>query len=180
MEFGQQRGIVVHNTHNSLVEHNTLYNVRGAGIYIEDGNELYNYIKYNAVLCPWRFSDADMNGCTVPGTDNPIADTADNQAALYSTSHTNHFVGNRGANSRNGLFYDSQNAEGRGFARLNVCARFVPLGRVEGNTLHGNSRFGTYFVSDNWPRKTGSSIATNGWTNGGVLNTWWTNCAACF
>ncbi len=37
----------MHGTHSSTVENNVLYNVRGAGIYIEDGNEMYNDIKYN-------------------------------------------------------------------------------------------------------------------------------------
>ena len=42
IEGSQQRGIIVHGTHSSIVEENILYNVRGAGIYIEDGNEMYN------------------------------------------------------------------------------------------------------------------------------------------
>ena len=34
IEFGQQRGIAVHETHRSTVEDNVLSDVRGAGIYI--------------------------------------------------------------------------------------------------------------------------------------------------
>jgi len=37
IENSHQRGIIVHSTHSSVVEGNVLYNVRGAGIYIEDG-----------------------------------------------------------------------------------------------------------------------------------------------
>lgn len=82
----------MHSTHSSLVEQNVLYNVRGAGIYIEDGNELYNDIKYNVVICPFIFGDRQLHGCTLPGTSNRIADTSDNQRyrehcfALYFSS----------------------------------------------------------------------------------------------
>ena len=44
-------GIIVHGTHSSTVEDNVLYNVRGAGIYIEDGNEMYNDIKVSVPVC---------------------------------------------------------------------------------------------------------------------------------
>ena len=45
IEGSQQRGIIVHGTHSTVVEDNVLYNVRGAGIYIEDGNEMHNDLK---------------------------------------------------------------------------------------------------------------------------------------
>ena len=38
VEFGQQRGITVHGTHRATVSENVLTDVRGAGIYIEDGS----------------------------------------------------------------------------------------------------------------------------------------------
>ena len=37
VENSHQRGIIVHATHSSVVEGNVLYNIRGSGIYIEDG-----------------------------------------------------------------------------------------------------------------------------------------------
>jgi hypothetical protein len=45
-----------------------LYNVRGAGIYIEDGNKMYNRVKYNVVTYPFPFGSSVLHGCTVPGT----------------------------------------------------------------------------------------------------------------
>lgn len=68
IENSHQRGIIVHGTHESLVENNVLYGVRGAGIYIEDGNEMANSIKYNVVVCPWSLAHPTLHGCTVPGT----------------------------------------------------------------------------------------------------------------
>jgi parallel beta-helix repeat protein len=83
IEGSHQRGIIIHSTHSSTVEENVLYNVRGAGIYIEDGNEMHNDLKYNIVTCPFPFN-GDLHGCTVPGTSNQIADTSDNQAGIFS------------------------------------------------------------------------------------------------
>ena len=34
----------MHGTHLTTVTFNTLFDVRGAGIYIEDGNELHNHV----------------------------------------------------------------------------------------------------------------------------------------
>ncbi|KAL6070194.1 G8 domain-containing protein [Balamuthia mandrillaris] len=165
VEFSHQRGIVVHGTHLAQVIENTLYDVRGAGIYIEDGNELHNHVEYNAVLCPHSFT-GDKNGCTIPGTDNAEADTDLNHAAYWSLSHTNHFLGNRAANSFNGIFFHpSFDPDGRGTSAGKVCTINLPLGRVEGNTCHGHGRFGTYFVSSDWPRRVETSLDENGWTS---------------
>ena len=62
IEQSHQRGIIVHGTHLSTVSNNVLWDVRGAGIYIEDGNEMFNHIKYNVVVCPWPFMDQIMHG----------------------------------------------------------------------------------------------------------------------
>jgi len=164
VENSHQRGIVIHGTHITEVSQNILYDVRGAGIYLEDGNELWNNVNYNAIVCPWSFY-GPLQGCTIPGTDNREADTAINQAAIWSLDHTNNFVGNRAANNFNGLFLQpSFQSNGRGFAALQVCTQFTPLGRLIGNTCHGNGRFGTYFVEQNWPRHVPSSIENNGIT----------------
>jgi hypothetical protein len=152
VEHSHQRGIVIHGTHITTVSHNVLHDVRGAGIYIEDGNEIYNNVDYNVVICPFSFT-GPMQGCTIPGTDNREADTSQNQAAIWSLGHTNNFVGNRASNTFNGLhFHPSFMNSGRGMVLNQVCVRFTPLGRVIGNTLHGHGRFGTYFVESNWPR----------------------------
>ena len=46
-----QFGITVHGTHDALVHANTLFNARGAGIYIEDGNEMNNTVSENVIFC---------------------------------------------------------------------------------------------------------------------------------
>jgi len=163
IENSHQRGIIIHSTHLSTVQENTLYNVRGAGIYLEDGNEMQNYVKYNVVICPFPFRHPNLGGCTIPGTSNSVADTSDNQSGLFSRAATNDFTGNRVANCFNGMFLLAGSI-GRGESYNRVCEQDVKIGRVEGNTFHGNGRFGTYTLGGNYPKVTvDQSIATNGW-----------------
>ena len=66
VEYGHQRGAIIHGTHLSTVEKNVFNDVRGGIIYIEDGNEMYNRIFHNVAICPWAKS-GEKRGCTVPG-----------------------------------------------------------------------------------------------------------------
>jgi parallel beta-helix repeat protein len=147
IEGSHQRGIIIHSTHSSTVEGNVLYNVRGAGIYIEDGNEMYNTVKYNVVTCPFPFLDSVLHGCTIPGTSNRIADTSDNQSGIFSLAATNSLTGNRVSNAFNGMFL-SAGGKGRGPSAGKVCESAAKLARYEGNTFHGNGRFGTYTLGE--------------------------------
>lgn len=65
-EYGHQRGTTIHGTHLATVENNVYNDIRGATIYVEDGNEMYNRISYNVGICPWAKS-GEKRGCTVPG-----------------------------------------------------------------------------------------------------------------
>ena len=47
----QQRGITIHSTHRSVVQDNIVYNMKGAGIYVEEGTEIGNTIQRNVVIC---------------------------------------------------------------------------------------------------------------------------------
>jgi len=161
IENSHQRGIIVHGTHLSTTEGNTLYNVRGAGVYIEDGNEMYNYIKYNINICPFPFKDTTLHGCTVPGTSNAIADTSDNQSGFFALAATNDMIGNRAANSFNGMFLKAGGV-GRGSNYNKVCESDARIGRTEGNVFHGHLRFGTYTLGGNYPKVTDQTIFTNG------------------
>ena len=164
IEFGHQRGIIVHGTHLSSVEANVLWDVRGAGIYIEDGNEMFNTIQYNVLVCPWPFRDGLMNGCTVPGTSNSQADTANNQSGIYTETAANDLIGNRVANAFNGMFLQA-NGQGRGAVYGKVCTNHLEYGRWEGNTFHGHLRFGTYTLGGSEPRQTDQSVSNNGYNS---------------
>lgn len=160
VEFSQQRGLIIHSTHHAHVEANVFYDIRGASLYIEDGNEMLNTVAYNVGICP-----RGENGCTLPGTSNDQADTSLNQTGLYMESPNNLLVGNRMANFFNGMFNNAGN--GRGDSEGQVCGGNVPVGLWEGNTFHSSGRFGTYLLNGNFPRRnTGQSVANNGTTNG--------------
>ena len=45
IEYSQQRAIIVHGTHLATVSMNVMSDVRGSGIFIEDGNEMFNLIR---------------------------------------------------------------------------------------------------------------------------------------
>ncbi len=158
IETSHARGIIIHDTHRSLVENIVLWNVRGAGIYVEDGNEMYNSIKYNVAICPFPRHHPVQWGCTIPGTDNGQADGSLNQAGFYLKSPTNDLIGNRAANSFNGMFAEPGTD---GDADTNVCSANTAIGRWEGNTFHGHARFGTYPINL-WPRVTDRSLESNG------------------
>ena len=147
IEGSHQRGIIIHSTHSSTVESNVLYNVRGGGIYIEDGNEMHNKVKFNTVICPFPFNDNSLHGCTIPGTSNRIADTSDNQSGIFTRAATNSLSGNRVSNSFNGMFLLAGNT-GRGSSFGKVCEADAKYARCEGNTFHGNGRFGTYTLGE--------------------------------
>lgn len=155
IEHGHQRGVIVHGTNRSLVENNVIWDVRGAGIYVEDGSEYMNRIMYNVVVCPWSLAQSPFHGCTIPGTNNAESDTPLNQAGIYTVTAANDFIGNRAVNSFNGLLLQAGG-----------CNAHLPFGRWEGNTFHGHSRFGLYTLGGSVPRKSCSAVVDGGLDNG--------------
>lgn len=65
-EYSHQRGTVIHGTHLARVEQNVCNDIRGASIYVEDGNEMYNKILYNVGISPWP-KDGTKQGNSLPG-----------------------------------------------------------------------------------------------------------------
>jgi len=172
IESSMQRGIIIHGTHHSLVEGNVMYNVRGAGVYVEDGNEMWNTISYNVDICPFPFIHHAVDpsrshtvegaGCTIPGTSNRLSDTSDNQSGFYfHGAPTNNLIGNRAASTFNGMFLQG-GEHGRGHVTNRVCCSSNRLGRFQGNTFHSNGRFGTYALGDNYPKETDQSVDRDG------------------
>jgi len=149
-----QRGIVAHGMHQSKVFFNVFSDVRGAAMYMEDGNEMLNDLEYNVAICPWALG-GEKHGCTIPGTSNGEGDTSLNQTGVWVLSPTNNMLGNRFLNSFNGMLYETNafGANGRQFSEGQACPVFQALGRVEGNTFHSHGRFGTYLLSSTWPKQ---------------------------
>jgi len=159
LENGYQRGLTVHGTHRSMVDNNVLWNVKGAGLYVEDGNEMGNKIQYNVNICP--YNKGGCHNCKVWATDNGEADNGQ-QSGMWAMSPTNDFLFNRMVNHWNGFFMQTSFAPyGRGFAEFKVCTVNSPWGNFTGNVHHSNCRFG-FYPDKNWPRRVDRSIATNG------------------
>ena len=156
IENSQQRGIIVHGTHLATVENNVMTDIRGSAIYIQAGNEMFNKILYNVVICPTPKSSV-YGGCTLPGTDDGDADTTVNQSGMWSAAPTNDMIGNRFANSFNGMFYSFS----FGFTNGKDETKAL-MGRVEGNTFHGHGRFGTYVLFGYPTNDCVSSVAADG------------------
>merc|ERR1719491_1804606 len=97
------KGITVHGTSQALVEGNVIYDHKGAFMYIEDGNEIGNMIKDNALICP------TVDGCANDlHIDEHRESDKNEQAGLYTVSVSNDFIGNRIAGMENAFFQDFQ------------------------------------------------------------------------
>ena len=156
VEGGVNKGITVHGTHHSLVAQNVLYDVRGASIYIEDGNEMNNTLRENVLICPTRSNGVDRGvGSGFDGTGyrcklEGVPEHADSdfmeQAGIYALSASTHFIGNRISGHENALYVNHQGDRiwGIGGAAGRTCIMSTPFGTTRGNVLHNNVGFGWY------------------------------------
>ncbi|CAK9057639.1 Cell surface hyaluronidase (Cell migration-inducing hyaluronidase 2) (Transmembrane protein 2) [Durusdinium trenchii] len=136
-----QVGITVHGTHRSLVENNILWDTAAAGIYIEDGNEMFNTLSNNVIICTWHAK------CTTPW-DVQLG----NVAGIYMIGMTNNVIENRVAGFENCIWTIGSIAlQGQGQALGRVCPQHTPFGTFRGNVCHDNNRFGIY-LDNQMPR----------------------------
>jgi len=126
IDDSQQIGITVHGTHDALVDNNVIYNARGQGIYIQDGNEMNNTISSNVVTCE------SHSICNIM-----------KKTGLYMLGMTNHILYNRISSYENTVFTQG-GGKGEGLASWRVCTQNTPFGRWKGNVGHAGSRFGLY------------------------------------
>ena len=157
VDGGVNKGITIHGTHDATVEENVVYDLRGASIYVEDGNEVGNLVKKNALICP-SFGGGGLGGVANDGSGRVLqrcvcdcvpehADSDKNeQAAIYVLSPSNDFVGNRVCGHENAFFSNHQGGRNWGIGAANgkVCLLSSPFGRFEGNVFHNNAGFGWY------------------------------------
>jgi hypothetical protein len=117
----------------ATAENNVYNDIRGALIYVEDGNEMYNRIFHNVGICPWAKS-GEKKGCTIPGE--------------FPSSKFLQFSFN--------FCFERHGQWSSGYDR------FQQMGRLEGNTFHGCGRFGTYVLASVFPKNTDRSVDKNG------------------
>eukprot|EP00443_Scrippsiella_acuminata_P042009 CAMPEP_0115286310 /NCGR_PEP_ID=MMETSP0270-20121206/61878_1 /TAXON_ID=71861 /ORGANISM="Scrippsiella trochoidea, Strain CCMP3099" /LENGTH=1525 /DNA_ID=CAMNT_0002703355 /DNA_START=436 /DNA_END=5010 /DNA_ORIENTATION=+ len=151
----QQVGITIHGTHRALVDQNTLWDARAAGIYTEDGNEMNNVISNNVVICSrWQV-------CAVSW----LGKNSLQGGGIYMIGMTNDVLYNRIAGYEHGLYTPgSAFPRGQGYAWGRVCPQFTPFGAIRGNVNHDNERYGLY-LDNQYPRNLDRD--KNGFVRGG-------------
>ena len=154
VERGINKGITVHGTHRALVQHNVVLNQRGPGVYIEDGNELFNVIEENVVICssslPRAIGGIHRNSlCRIKNVSNRYQtkdSDYDEVSGLYFLAPANHAIGNRVSGYDNGMYVNVNTSgyAGLGQAEGKICPTAMPFGRTIGNVFHNNAGFGWY------------------------------------
>ena len=156
VEGGVNKGITIHGTHHASVHENVVFDVRGASIYIEDGNEYNNTLSENVLICPTRSSGGALEGasgldgegyrCKLDGVPEHADSDFLEQAAIYTLSASNHFIGNRISGHENALYVNHQGNRiwGIGAAASRTCVVSRPFGVVRGNVFHNCVGFGWY------------------------------------
>ncbi|MGB0591136.1 MAG: hypothetical protein ACPGU1_15780, partial [Myxococcota bacterium] len=152
---GINKGITVHGTHRALVQQNVVLNQRGPGIYIEDGNELFNVIEENVVICSELSAAGQIGGihrnslCRIKNVSNRYQtkdSDYDEVSGLYFLAPANHAIGNRVSGYDNGMYVNVNTSghAGLGEAQGQICPTAMPFGRTIGNVFHNNAGFGWY------------------------------------
>merc|ERR1719506_618413 len=121
---GISKGITVHGTHHATIEDNVVYNVKGVGVYVENGREMKNDFISNVVGCP-TLGGCRCNGC-VPS--QSFGDEA-RQGAFYLKSANQNFVGNHAFGSVSCYLVDYQDVR-------TPCTMFLPSGTFSDNVFH--------------------------------------------
>ncbi|CAK0877831.1 unnamed protein product, partial [Prorocentrum cordatum] len=188
-----QSGITIHGTHRTTVDSNVLWMNRGVGIYTEDGIEMNNAIRHDAIICP-DGDDSKRSGgpsglsCIVKGA------SAGEGAGVCMVGVTDDVMGNHIAGHHQGLFTPGVlHHLGEGGAQGKVCPRRLPCGITRGSVNRDKSYFGVYpedqspqnvgprdengYVSD--ARKCWQELAPDGGVNGVVPASVVEDCRDC-
>ncbi|GMI01353.1 hypothetical protein TrVE_jg13034 [Triparma verrucosa] len=136
---GWNKGITVHGTSSSLVQDNVVFDIKGVGIYVENGREFDNNFLTNVVGCS-KVNDCILNGAE--GIGSSFGDKT-RQAGMYFKSWNNNVIGNRVFGSLVCLLYEQSNVR-------TPCTVFLPYGITDGNVFHCK-QFGWYPTSS-FPR----------------------------
>ncbi|MEM6574573.1 MAG: G8 domain-containing protein [Pseudomonadota bacterium] len=134
-----QRGLVVHQTDNLLVEDNVVYDTVSHSVYIEDGNETGNRFLRNLAMLPRETIETlriDNPNRTNRGEERP--------SAFWITNPANEFVENRAVGVIMGMgfwFVEPDNGSGTAIGR-NSPHHDDLLARFERNVAHTISKVG--------------------------------------
>lgn len=158
VHHGLQRGIIVHGTHRATVEENVVFDVRGHGVYVEDGSEQGTVIRGNlAALARKVRLEHVIEGSTRADRH----DGRDTRASNFWLATANAIVtGNVAAGSEHGFGYWYDLATGNGHHPRNGGNSFT-MGEFRGNVAHSQSAdAGT--ALDYHPMEAGTALRFDG------------------
>lgn len=136
------RAVNIHGTHNLLVEHNVIYDVKGGAFFLEDGIETGNIIQYNLGLFVIASSGL-LNEDITP-------------AVFWVTNPDNIIRHNHAAGGTHfGFWYRLHDrVDGLSFTP-DVTPINVPLGIFYNNTAHSVGSYGLWVFAEYYPKHEG-------------------------
>jgi hypothetical protein len=137
---GNNRAFTIHgNSHLRIID-NTVFDVKGHTVFIEDGAETKNYIENNLIMMTKRSMS--------------LLNTDQTPACFWITNPDNQFINNRAAGSdRYGFWFDLQINPTGPSADPNYCPINDKLGEFRGNHAHSMGRYGLRVFHGHVPRK---------------------------
>ncbi|XP_041373046.1 fibrocystin-L-like isoform X2 [Gigantopelta aegis] len=151
------RAVNVHDSINTLVAHNVIYDIRGGAFFLEDGIETDNTFEYNLGVFV-RASTSLLNDDVTPAT-------------FWVTNPNNIIQHNAAAGGTHfGYWYRMEEHPTGPSATASICPRNVPLGVFQNNTAHSMGWFGLWIFEFYFPMD-GDDPCTSSVTKAAVFKT---------
>lgn len=137
IEGSKNRGLVIHGTCGVTADENVLHDIRGQGIFTEDGVERRNIITNNTVSKTTRTVNGGVAGQGLKAFES------DNSAGIWLTNPDNTVTGNEcfGVDGIGSWFSFATSAFGDNVAVV-INPNGLSVGYIGDNTLHSNSNLG--------------------------------------
>ncbi|KAL3916919.1 MAG: hypothetical protein SGPRY_006617 [Prymnesium sp.] len=167
---GCNKGVALQGTHNALLQENVVYNVRGAGVYFVNGQEMNNTMLRNAIGCSKQL-DCTCDECVAGEEDSDFKQ----QAGIYTLSASQNLIENHVFGMQNAYYNNQQTrgSMGQGRAAGKLCVKMLSAGTTRGNVFHNNAGFG-WHVNIGFPLKVKREPVSAGQTAGLVTD--WASC----
>ncbi|XP_073714530.1 fibrocystin-L [Misgurnus anguillicaudatus] len=132
------RAVAIRNTHNLLVEHNVIYDIKGGGFFIEDGTETGNILQNNLAVFV-RQSTSLLNDDVTP-------------AAYWVTNPNNTIRHNAAAGGTHcGFWYRLDNCLYGLSYGATICPNKIPHLDFFNNTVHSQGWYGLWILPEYFP-----------------------------
>ena len=140
------KAFTIHGTSRARVEAATVYNHRGAAIYLENGAEHNNTLIGNAIACEIRSSTRNPRCALTGGEASQANADLGEQSGIYMTSMFSASMIGNAISGQDNAFFINQNgkAKGRDVATNLVAPMATRMDVHRDNVFHDNDGFGWY------------------------------------